>query len=193
MVRDPSKFGSRELHYCFDARTSTSENGMKRTMRASRSFCSVLALFSCCALTHAAGFQVELKLGDGKTTQSQKSKPASPPEKAIHRITLESSVDVPFSATWKVTRTNQVEAQDALVHFVVVKLDRPGQALPPLEPDRVPVECALTMDFAKDRTATGKQPFHVDSPGVYLVRIEAGGDPDKPGQEDFAEIELVVK
>ena len=57
----------------------------------------------------------------------------------------------------------------------------------------MPIECALTMDFAKDKTATGTHPFHMDSPGVYLVRIEAGGDPDKPGRQDYAEIELVAK
>ena len=162
-------------------------------MGASRFLCFLLAMFSCSALVHAAGFQVEIKLGDGKTTQSQKSKQASSPKQTDHRITLESSVDAPFTATWKVTRTDPVEAQDALVHFVIVKLDRPGQAVPPLEPGRVPIECALTMDFTKDKTATGTQPFHLDSPGVYLVRVEAGGDPDKPGQEDFAEVELVVK
>lgn len=155
--------------------------------------CFLLAVFFCPALAHAAGFQVELKLGDGKITRSQRSKPASSPGQTVHRITLKSSADAPFSATWKVTRTDPAEAQDALVHFVVVKLDRPGQAVPPLEPARVPIECALNMDFAKDKTAAGTQPFHVDSAGVYLVRIEAGGDPDKPGQEDYAEIELVVK
>lgn len=162
-------------------------------MRPSLPVTFPLVLLACCALAQAAGFEVELKLGDGKTTQSQKSKPASGPGESSHRITLESSVDAPFSATWKVTRTDPLEADDALVHFVVVKLDRQGQAMPPLEPDKVPIECALTMDFPKDKSATGTQPFHVDAPGVYLVRIEAGGDLDKPGQEDFAEIELVVK
>lgn len=160
-------------------------------MRAFQSTAFSLVLLAWGTLAHAAGFQVELKVGDGKTTQSQKSKPSAPGE-AIHRIVLESSV-APFSATWKVTRIDPVELDDALVHFVVVKLDRQGQAMPPLEPDKVPIECAVTMDFPKDKSATGTQPFHVDSPGVYLVRIEAGGDPDKPGQEDFAEIELVVK
>jgi hypothetical protein len=49
------------------------------------------------------------------------------------------------------------------------------------------------MDFPKDKAAHGLQPFRISDPGVYLVRIEAGGDPDAPGKEDFAELELVVK
>lgn len=151
-----------------------------------------IALCCGCAVAHAAGFAVELKVTDGKKTESAKSKPASP-DQSIHRPTLEASADAQISATWKVLRTDPVEAQDALVHFVVVKLEKQGQALPPLEPDKVPIECAVTMDFPKDKSATGTQPFHVDGPGIYLVRIEAGGDPDKPGQEDFAEIELIVK
>lgn len=162
-------------------------------MGSSRSVCFLLAMLCCCPVADAAGFGVELKVSDGKTTQSQQSKAAASPEKAVHRISLESSVNATFSVTWKVRRTDPVEAKDVLVHFVVVKLDRPGQAIPPLEPDRVPMEGALTMDFARDKTATGTHPFHLDSPGVYLVRIEAGGDPEQPGREDFAEIELVVK
>lgn len=166
---------------------------MKGTMCTFRLFAFPLAVFVCCALARAAGFGVELKVTDGKATQSNKSKPHAAADQAVRRVTMETSVDALLSATWKATRMDPVEAQDVLVHFVVVKLDKQGQAVPPLEPDKVPIECALTMDFPKDKTATGTQPFHVDAPGIYLVRIEAGGDPDKPGQEDFAEIELVVK
>lgn len=166
---------------------------MKGTMHTWRLLAFPLILFAACAQAHAAGFGVELKVTDGKTTQSARSKPPPGADQVVHRATLEAPVNAPFSATWKVTRTDSVEADDVLVHFFVVKLDKQGQAVPSLEPDKVPIECALTMDFPKDKSATGTQPFHVDAPGVYLVRIEAGGDPDKPGQEDFAEIELVVK
>lgn len=166
---------------------------MKGTMRTFRLSAFPLSVFLCCALAHAAGFGVELKVTDGKATQSNKSKPPAAADQMVRRMTLETSINAPLSASWKVTRSDPTEAQDVLVHFVVVKLDKQGQAVPALEPDKVPIECALTMDFPKDKTATGTQPFHVDAPGIYLVRIEAGGDPDKPGQEDFAEIELVVK
>lgn len=141
---------------------------------------------------HATGFEAWLQVTDGKQTQSAHSGMKPDSAAASHRRTLETSGDGPFTAKWKVTRTDAVEAKDVLVHFYVVKLDRAGQSPPALEPSKVPIESALTMDFANGKTSTGSQQFRVE-PGLYLVRIEAGGDPDKPGQEDFAELELLVK
>jgi hypothetical protein len=152
-----------------------------------------LALLLSAATARAAGYAAELKVSDGTISKSSTSKPPAPADHRPRRPTFEASADAKFTATWKVVRTNPGEAKDVLIHFVVVKLDRPGQAIPSLEPARVPIECALTMDFPKDKSASGSQQFHLDSPGVYLVRIEAGADPDKPGQEDLAELEVVVK
>lgn len=141
----------------------------------------------------AAGFSAELKLTDGRRSKSAKTDPPASPDQMPRRLTIETSADAPLVATWTVTRTDELEAKDVLVHFVVVKLDRPGQAVPALEPSKVAIECALTMDFPKDKAAHGSQPFRISEPGTYLVRMEAGGDPDKPGRGDFAEMELVVK
>lgn len=162
-------------------------------MRSAHVLMAVMVLHVAALAARAGGFAVELKVTDGKAEQSARSKFPVAADQMSHRVTLEVSVDAKLVATWKVTRTDRVEAKDVLVHFVVVKLDRRGQAAPALDPSRVPIESALTMDFPKDKTASGSQPFRIDASGVYLVRIEAGGDPDKPGQEDFAEIELVVK
>jgi hypothetical protein len=147
----------------------------------------------CPATVLAAGFSAELKVTDGKTTKSTKSGQPAAPDQMPHRLTIDTSAGAPLIATWTVRRTVEGEAKEVLVHLVVVKLDRPGQAVPSLEPSKVPIESALTMDFDKDKAAHGSQPFRISDPGIYLVRIEAGGDPDKPGQEDFAEMELVVK
>lgn len=141
----------------------------------------------------AAGFAVELKVSDGHAAQSAKSGPPHDSRPGAHRPALEASADRPFTAEWTVTRTDSAEALDVLVHFYVVKLDRPGQAPPALDPAKVAIESALTMDFAKGKSSHAAQQFRVDGPGIYLVRIEAGGDPDKPGQEDYAELELTVK
>jgi hypothetical protein len=162
-------------------------------MRTSLTAAFAVVILLGCTFARGAGFAAELKVTDGKATRSARTKPPVAADQMIHRATLETSADAHLTATWKVVRTDPAEVKDALVHFVVVKLDRPGQAIPALEPDKVTIECALTMDFAKDKTASGSQPFRIQSPGVYLVRIEAGGDPDKPGQEDFGELELIVK
>lgn len=145
------------------------------------------------AIARASGFSAELNLKDAKAGKSAKSAGPAAPDQMPRRVSFETSAGAPLVATWTIRRTIEGEAKDVLVHFVVVKLDRPGQAIPSLEPSKVPIECALTMDFVKDKAAHGSQPFRINDPGVYLVRIEAGGDPDKPGREDFAEIELVVK
>jgi hypothetical protein len=106
---------------------------------------------------------------------------------------VEGSADASFTAVWKVSRSAKTDTKDVLVHFYVVKTDRQGQAPPALEPGHVVIECALTMDFPPNQTSAGTQQFRVDGPGVYLVRIEAGADPEKPGTADYAEMELVVK
>ncbi|HSU68063.1 MAG TPA: hypothetical protein VLJ39_14395 [Tepidisphaeraceae bacterium] len=139
-----------------------------------------------------AGFECSLEASDGKTTQSAKpgSKDNSPMGK---RVVLEASAASAVTVKWKVVRAAKDQAKDVLVHFYVVKLTRAGQAPPPLDPKQVTVESALTMDFPAKETASGSQPFQVDGAGIYLIRIEAGADPDKPGMEDFAEIELVAK
>ncbi|HEY2587066.1 MAG TPA: hypothetical protein VGI81_15070 [Tepidisphaeraceae bacterium] len=153
---------------------------------------SLLVLFSVSG-AWAAGFAAELNVTEGKAAQLAKSVASHDSRPGSHRITLEASVNGAFTAKWNVTRTDPAEAKDVLVHFYVVKLDRPGQAPPALDPAKVAIESALTMDFAQGRTSNAAQQFRLEEPGVYLVRIEAGGDPDKPGQADYAEIELSVK
>ena len=139
-----------------------------------------------------AGFDAELSLSDGATTQVAQSKTAAAEPKR-RRVTLEASADGSFTLTWKVVRTASDPAKDVLVHFFAVKLDRQGQMPPALEPERVVIEGALTMDFAAKDTAGGTQHFRVEGPGVYLIRVDAGSDPEKPGMEDLAEVELVTK
>jgi hypothetical protein len=140
-----------------------------------------------------AGFDAALELKDDKTSQASISKTASTPDPLAHRAVLQSSTGSLFTATWKVIRSGKEELKDALVHFYVVKMDRQGQAPPALDPAVVVIESAITMDFPPGVSSAGTQRFRVDAPGVYLVRIEAAGDPDKPGVEDFTELELVVK
>lgn len=162
-------------------------------MRSFPLFVAPLVLLFSVSAARAAGFAAELKVTDGTATQSAKSNALQDSRPGAHRVRLDASADGSFTATWKITRTGPTEAKDVLVHFYVVKLDRPGQAPPALDPGKVAIESALTMDFVQGKSSSAAQQFRVKEPGVYLVRIEAGGDPDKPGQEDYAEIELSVK
>lgn len=80
-----------------------------------------------------------------------------------------------------------------LVHFYVVKLERSGQAPPPLAPDRVIIEGAWTMDFEPGESSRATLPFRIDKPGVYLVRLETSPSSTPAAVEDFAEMELLIK
>jgi hypothetical protein len=140
-----------------------------------------------------AGFDAELSITDGKATQTTKSNAAGPEPVRYRRAVLESAATGSFTLTWKVIRSAPQPVKDVLVHFFAVKLDRQGQMPPALDPERVVIEGALTMDFAAKDTAGGTQHFQIDEPGIYLIRVDVGSDPEKPGIEDLAEVELIVK
>jgi len=149
-------------------------------------------------VARGAGYDVSLELSNGKDSATATSKPAGDGpvphvDPLAHRAVLQAAADGSFTLKWKVTRTAQDQAKDELVHFYVVKVEHQGQAPPPLEPTQVVLEGAVRMDFPNGDTATGTQPFRLEEPGIYLVCVEAGGDPDKPGTADAAELELVAK
>ncbi len=135
---------------------------------------------------------MSLELSNGKDSAAARSKPAGV-DPLAHRKVLQAAADGSFTLKWKVTGTAKDMAKDVVVHFYVVKLGHQGQAPPPLEPTQVVLEGAIRMDFPDGEAASGTQPFRLDEPGVYLLRVEAGGDPDKPGSADAAELELVAK
>lgn len=146
---------------------------------------AALALVSAQAAS-GVGFSLVLNVSDGKTRQSVETERQRPAIAPMRRTIVEGSTGSQFTSDWKVTRAAKDTAADVLVHFYVVRLDKTGEAPPPLDPKRVVVESALTMDFPPGETARASMPFRVDGPGVYLIRIEAGSD-------DFVELEMVVK
>lgn len=82
--------------------------------------------------------------------------------------------------------------EDVLVHFYVAKIDKVGQkALPDLRGDGVVSETGFEMDFKPDRKAAQWQTLKVDTPGVYLVRVETRNT--QSDHEHFSAIDLVVE
>jgi len=138
----------------------------------------------------ADGFSatVEVSAGDQKASAAndaavRKDKPLS------SRPRLQASADGKFTIRWKITRTAAEPVKDALVHFYLVQIERPGQAPPPLEPGIVQLESALTMDFDAKTSASAQMSFRPQKAGVYLVRIEVEG----ANAATFAEMDLVAK
>jgi hypothetical protein len=106
---------------------------------------------------------------------------------------MEASVGSSFTATWKVLRTSRDEGKDVLVHFYAVRIGRAGEAPPPLEPAKVPIETALTMDFPPNAASDATLRFKVEQPGIYLVRVEVRPNSQELGHEEYAAMDLVVK
>ena len=157
-------------------------------MRRAHIITCLIVLFAC-SVTWGSGFAVNLELSEGKKHLSTESRQKSQPALGSHRESMNGSASSQFTLHWKVLRTAHDTSTDVLIHCYVVRLDRSGQASPALEPKRVVLESALTMDFPAGDSATATLPFRVDGPGVFLVRVEAGAG--APG--DYAEVELMAK
>lgn len=155
-------------------------------------FAAALVLLSAtCA--RCATFDAELKLSAGKherTVKSSKTAAGKPPER---RAAVDGAVGGQFTASCKITRAAKDEAKDVLVHFYVVRIDRAGEAPPPLEPSKVAIEGAWTMDFPPGETTSARLPFRIDEPGIFLVRLEARPNADDAATDTFVELDLIVK
>lgn len=156
-------------------------------------FASVLALVLMADLARGAGFEAVLEVTAGKNQITAISEPARSRKPLDKRPVLNGSAGAHLTAKYKVTRSGKDAAKDVLVHFYAVRIDQLGQAPPPLDPQRVAIESALTMDFPPGDSAAATLPFQIDGPGVYLVRVEMRGNSEEPGNEDYAAIDLVVK
>lgn len=160
-----------------------------RARRQSVWMLALLALLLIPRSLFAQEFKVTLDVTDG----SQKSNATNPAEQTKQplskRPAFHAAADAKLTAHWKVTYLAKPAMNDVLVHFYVVKIDRPGQAPPPLVPKDVPLESALTMDFQTGVSTEAKLELRLADPGIYLLRIEATG----ATEPCFAEMEVVVK
>jgi hypothetical protein len=80
--------------------------------------------------------------------------------------------------------------ENVVVHFFVARQTKVGQKeLPDLKGDVV-IETAFDMDFKPGTKAGQRTTVKIDTPGVYLIRIETGKT--QSDHEHFAAIDLVV-
>jgi len=142
------------------------------------------------SLLRAEEFRLSLELSQADRHQAT-TNPADPHEikPVAKRPTITVEADSKLTAVWKVTYVAKPPMNDALVHFYVVRIQRPGQAPPPLAPQQVLLESAQTMDFIAGTSTDAKMEIRPKDSGVYLVRLEAEG----AGETSAAEMELVVK
>lgn len=141
----------------------------------------------------AGDFDLSLQVSDAGHKQST----ASAAEKAasstlVNRPKMEAPANALLTAHWTVKCTSKDPLTDVLVHFYVVRIDKPGQAPPPLEPRSVVIESALTMDFEAGKTSSAELQFRPDGPGIFLVRVETEARVGNADHEDFAALDLIV-
>jgi hypothetical protein len=73
-------------------------------------------------------------------------------------------------------------------------VDKVGQTTVPKLNRGVAAESALTMDFRPKESTHGELTFRIDTPGVYLVRVETiGAAVGLEGHEHFATLDVVVE
>jgi hypothetical protein len=81
--------------------------------------------------------------------------------------------------------------ENVVVHFFVVRQQKPGQKeLPDLKGDVV-LESAFDMDFKPGGKAGQRTTLKIDTPGAYLIRVESRNT--QSDHEHFSAIDLVVE
>jgi hypothetical protein len=142
----------------------------------------------------AKPFAIDLQAQAGKETQTAHAEVESPGVKPKPRLTLNATAGMPVRVKWVLSNTDkEATFKDVLVHFFVVKEEKPGQTeVPKLNRD-VLAESALTMDFKPGDKAEGEITLSVAKPGCYLIRLQTREPADRKGQEHFAALDLVVR
>ena len=99
----------------------------------------------------------------------------------------------PLKIQWSFTNIYPHKTlEDALIYFYVAPIDKVGQKeSPDLSGEKAIVESGFEMDFKPDRKAGQRQTLRIDTPGVYLVRVESRRT--QSDHEHFAAIDLVVE
>ena len=140
----------------------------------------------------ADDFTIDLQAQAAGPSKIAAAKYPPPDAKAQPRAVLIAGVNTPITVKWTVRNTDKAATvKDALVHFLVVKVEKPDQQEAPKLTKGVVVESALTMDFKAQDKAEGEITVMVPNPGIYLLRLEIKGTAAK--NEPFAALDLSVR
>jgi hypothetical protein len=117
----------------------------------------------------------------------------TPPEWGKNpRPVLRAKVGDPIRIQWVLTNVYPHKTlENVVVHFFIAAEKKVGQKdLPDLSGDVV-LETAFDMDFKPGTKAGQRNTVRIDTPGVYLVRVESRHT--KSDHEHFAAIDLVIE
>lgn len=152
------------------------------------------ALLLLVAATSATAEHAKLNLdvivpGDQKTAHVDQTPPASGKNP---RPVVKAKVGDAIKIEWHFQNVYPHKTlKDVVVHFYVARQEKVGQKDLPRLGDDVTLETAFEMDFKPGAKAGARGTLRIDSPGVYLVRVESRQtDSD---HEHFAAIDLVIE
>jgi len=117
----------------------------------------------------------------------------TPPDSGkIPRPVLRARVGETIKIQWTLTNIYPHKTlEDVLVHSFVARQEKVGQkTLPSLSGD-VELETAYRMDFKPGGKSGARCKLKIDTPGVYLIRVETRDT--QSDHEHFAAIDLVVE
>jgi hypothetical protein len=117
----------------------------------------------------------------------------TPPESGKNpRPVIRAKVGDPIRVQWVFENVYPHKTlANVVVHFFIAKEQKVGQKeLPDLRGDVV-LETAFDMDFKPGTKAGARSALTINSPGVYLIRVETKGT--QSDHEHFAAMDLVVE
>lgn len=158
---------------------------------------NLATLFTCLLLFAAAAraehFNIELTV---KSTQDQPTAHADtdpPPQGSNPRPVCHARAGEPLTLQFFfASNFPHAPIKDVRVCYYIAPIKQAGKRAMPAPGSARLLEGTFDMDFKPDTGKVGlRQKFHIDKPGVYLVRVESQhSDSD---HEHFAALELVVE
>jgi hypothetical protein len=108
------------------------------------------------------------------------------------RPVVKARVGDPIKIHWLFTNIYPHKTlENVVVHFFIVRAAKVGQKELPELKDDVVLEAAFDMDFKPGGKAGQRNTLRIDTPGVYLIRVESRQT--QSDHEHFAAIDLVVE
>lgn len=160
----------------------------KRTMSAA--CLALLALMPPRGMAEHAKINLDVSTSRGQATSHVDQ---TPPESGKNpRPVLKARVKEPIRIQWLFTNIYPHKTlENVVVHFFIAREQKVGQKeLPDLSGDVV-LETAFDMDFKPGTKAGQRNTVRIDSPGVYLIRVETRNT--QSDHEHFSAIDLIVE
>src|SRR5215475_5138560 len=153
-------------------------------------FSAILALSISAVESRAEHAKINLDVTVGRETVSAHVDQTPPDSGKNPRPVLKAKVNEPIRIKYLLTNVYPHKTlENVVVHFYIARQEKVAQKeLPDLKEDVI-IETAFDMDFKPGTKAGQRSTVKIDSPGVYLIRLETRNT--QSDHEHFSAIDLV--